>query len=160
MRIDFYPDNQPEDALFAHSTPTRSPVASAIFALLNPIPFGFFVAALIFDIIYARSGEILWVKAAAWLIPLGLIVAIVPRLINLVYIWRPKNHASGIEKLDFWLNLVGIAAAILNAFVHSRDAYAAMPDGVELSVVTIVCMSLGLILVGSQRAAVQGGARG
>ena len=139
---------------------TRSPVASAIYALLNPIPFGFFIAAFIFDVIYARSGEIFWIKAASWLIPMGLLFAIVPRLINLVYVWRPKNKTSTIEKVDFWLNLVGIAAAITNAFVHSRDAYAAMPDGVELSAVTMVCMSLGLILVAVRRTAVQGGARG
>ena len=33
----------------------RSAVANGIYGLLNPIPFGFFVAALIFDIIYSAA---------------------------------------------------------------------------------------------------------
>jgi len=122
-------------------------VANAVYALLNPIPFGFFVAALIFDVVYARSGEILWVKSAAWLITLGLLSAVVPRLVNLVHVWRRANRADRAEKLDFWLNLFAIAAAILNAFVHSRDAYAAIPEGVWLSVATVILLSLGAIIV-------------
>ncbi|MBV9889387.1 MAG: hypothetical protein JO090_00685, partial [Rhizobacter sp.] len=36
-----------------------------------------------------------------------------------------------------WLSLLAIAAAILNAFVHSRDAYAVMPEGLWLSILTV-----------------------
>ena len=42
----------------------RSKAAAIAFDLLDPIPYGFFVGALVFDTIYARSAEILWVKAA------------------------------------------------------------------------------------------------
>src|SRR3546814_20927212 len=117
---------------------TRSRVAGAIYALFNPIPFGFFVAALIFDAIYSRNGDVLWVKAAAWLITLGLIFAILPRLINLFHVWRLSNRSSFVEKSDFWLNLVAIAAGIINAFVHSRDEYGSMPDGLILSILTVL----------------------
>src|SRR3546814_1197650 len=89
---------------------------------------GFFVAALIFYVIYSRNVDVLWVKAAAWLITLGLIFAILPRLINLFHVWRLSNRSSFVEKSDFWLNLVAIAAGIINAFVHSRDAYVSMPE--------------------------------
>src|SRR6476469_5945010 len=95
----------------------RSPVADALFALLNPIPFGCFVAALIFDITYARSAEILWTKAAAWLITIGLLAAIVPRLVNLAQVWFTARDRFGrAHRIDFWLNLFAIVAAILNAF--------------------------------------------
>lgn len=40
-------------------TPQRSVVANAVYGVLNPIPFGFFVAALVFDIIYVRTAVIL-----------------------------------------------------------------------------------------------------
>lgn len=129
----------------AHSAQTSSRVANAIFELLNPIPFGFFVAALIFDDIYAQTGEMQWVKSSAWLITLGLFFAIVPRLINLVQVWLPSNRASSVEKVAFWLNLVAVVVAIVNAFVHSRDAYASMPDGLLLSVLTVLLLSLGFI---------------
>ena len=135
----------------------RSLVADGLYGLLNPIPFGFFVAALIFDIIYFRSGEVLWNKGAAWLLVFGLLFAIVPRLINLVQVWlTSRQWATRADRLDFWLNLVAIVAAILNAFVHSRDAYATMPAGVWLSVCTVVLLSIGRILVAVQSAAVGG----
>ena len=37
--------------------PRRSIIAVSIYGLLNPIPFGCFVAALIFDIIYSKTEQ-------------------------------------------------------------------------------------------------------
>lgn len=134
--------------------PRRSIVAEGLYGLLNPIPFGFFVAALIFDVIYARSAVMLWDKAAAWLITFGLLFAIVPRLVNLVQVWiTSRRVATRTDKLDFWLNLFAIVAAIVNAFVHSRDAYAVVPAGVWLSACTVALLAIGNIAVAAQRAA-------
>jgi uncharacterized membrane protein len=127
------------------SKSTTFRVTSAVFNLLNPIPFGFFVAAMIFDVIYANTAEILWVKSAAWLVSMGLVFAIVPRLINLCYVWFGKNRAPVAVKVDFWLNVVAVVTALVNAFVHSRDAYAAIPDALWLSVATVVLMAIGRI---------------
>src|SRR4051794_31539525 len=99
----------------------RSTTANAAYGLLNPIPFGFFVAALIFDVLYARTDELMWGKSAAWLIAIGLVFAVVPRLINLVQVWfAPRRAAVTPDKIDFWLNLLAVVAAIVNSFVHSR----------------------------------------
>jgi uncharacterized membrane protein len=125
-------------------------VTSAVFNLLNPIPFGLFVAVMIFDFIYANTAEVLWVKSAAWLVSLGLIFAIVPRFINLGFVWFGKNRAASAVKLDFWLNLVAVVTALVNAFVHSRDAYAAIPDALWLSVATVVLMAIGRIVLAWQ----------
>lgn len=133
--------------------PRRSVVASAIYGLLNPIPFGCFVAALIFDIVYARTGVILWMKGAAWLILFGLLFAIVPRLVNLVQVWITSRRAAlAGDRLDFWLNLLAIVAAIFNAFVHSRDAYAVMPAGAWLSACTVLMLAIGHVRVSVQAA--------
>ena len=130
------------------STPHRSVALRAVFGLLNPIPFGFFVAALIFDVVYARSGELMWNKSAAWLLAIGLLFAVIPRLINLVQVWVTSRRAAlTSDKLDFWLNLLAIAAAIVNSFVHSRDAYAVVPAGLWLSVCTVVLLSISHVLV-------------
>ncbi|WP_250623396.1 hypothetical protein [Pinirhizobacter soli] len=96
--------------------PRGSMVANTIYGLLNPIPFGFFVAALVFDITYART-----VLRAA--------------------------------RLDFWLNLVAIVVAIINAFVHSRDAYAVIPTGVWLSACTVILLATGHVIIAMQAAA-------
>lgn len=125
-------------------------LASAVFNLLNPVPFGLFVAVMIFDFIYANTAEVLWVKSAAWLVTLGLIFAIVPRLINLGFVWFGKNRTAAAVKLDFWLNLVAVVTALLNAFVHSRDSYAAIPDALWLSVATVVLMAIGRIVLAWQ----------
>ena len=129
---------------------SRFSVTSAIFNLLDPIPFGFFVGALIFDVIYANNANIFWMKSAAWLITLGLVVAIIPQLINLAVVWFKKDRvrARGLV-INFWLNVVAIIAALINAFVHSRDAYAVIPDGVWLSIVTVVAMAIGRIVLGN-----------
>ena len=112
------------------ASPHRSVIANAIYGVLNPIPFGFFVAALVFDLIYLRTAVILWDKGAAWLIAIGLLFAVIPRLVNLVQVWITSRHAAlRADKVDFWLNLVAIVMATFNAFVHSRDAYASMPAG-------------------------------
>lgn len=140
-----------------HASPRRSVIANAIYGVLNPIPFGFFVAALIFDILYLRTAVIQWDKGAAWLIAIGLLFAIIPRLVNLAQVWiTSRRSALRADKIDFWLNLVAIIAAIFNAFVHSRDAYASMPTGAWLSAFTVILLAIGRISVAVQRTSVGG----
>lgn len=128
--------------------PRRSVVANAIYALLNPIPFGCFVAALIFDILYANTATILWDHGAAWLIVFGLLFAIVPRLINLAQVWiTSRQTALAADRLDFWLNLVAIVLAIFNALVHSRDAYGVVPANVWLSTGTVLLLAIGQVVI-------------
>lgn len=131
--------------------PHRSVLANAIYGLLNPIPFGFFVAGLIFDIIYANTAVVMWGKGADWLITLGLLFAVIPRLINLVQVWiTSRRFTTGAERLDFWLNLLAIVAAIFNAFVHTRDAYEVVPTSVWLSLCTVILLSIAHIVVAVQ----------
>lgn len=129
----------------------RSVVANAVYGLLNPIPFGCFVAALIFDITYAQTGVTLWGKGAAWLIVFGLLFAVIPRIVNLVQVWvTGRRLALRAEKIDFWLNLLAIVAAIFNAFVHTRDAYGIVPASVWLSLCTVILLAIAHVLMATQ----------
>ena len=125
-----------------------STTMAVVFDLLNPIPFGFFVGALIFDVVYANSADVMWFKSAAWLITLGLLFAVIPRLINLFRVWfshvRPSTAHS---KVAFFLYVLGVAAAIVNAFVHSRDAYAVIPQGMWLSILTVALLIVGNVIL-------------
>ena len=133
------------------AAPRRSVLATAVFGLLDPIPYGCFVAALIFDILYVRTADMLWDKGAAWLITFGLLFAVLPRLVNLAQVWvTGRQIATRADRIDFWLNLFAIVAAILNAFVHSRDAYAVVPAGMWLSACTVVLLSIGHIVMAMQ----------
>ncbi|MEX1827232.1 DUF2231 domain-containing protein [Luteibacter sp. CQ10] len=131
----------------------RSVVAQAVYGLLNPIPFGFFVAALVFDILYANTAELLWGKGAAWLITIGLLFAIVPRVVNLVQVWVTSRRAAlAADRIDFVLNLLAIVAAVVNAFIHSRDAYGIVPANVWLSACTVLLISLGHVIMAVRQA--------
>jgi len=130
----------------------RSRLATALFDWLNPVPYGLFVGTLIFDIIYANTAVIFWAKAAAWLVTVGVLFAIVPRFINLGHVWfAPRGTVTGLERTDFWLNFAGIIAAIVNAFVHSRDAYAMVPLATILSIVTVALLSVAQIALALDR---------
>lgn len=129
----------------------RSALADAIYGLLNPIVFGFFVAGLIFDIIYANTAVVMWGKSADWLILLGLLFAVIPRLINLVQVWiTSRRFITRAQRLDFWLNLLAIITATFNAFVHTRDAYAVVPTSVWLSACTVILLSIAHIVIAVQ----------
>lgn len=128
----------------------RNTLATIIYNLLNPVPYGFFIAGWIFDIIYLYSTNVMWGKSASWLIALGLIFAIVPRLINLAQVWFvPPSPRLPAAKIDFWLNVIAIISAIVNCFVHSRDAYAIAPQNVVYSTLTVICVLLANIISSS-----------
>jgi uncharacterized membrane protein len=137
--------------MISPAAPRRSVLANAVYGLLNPIPFGFFVAALIFDITYARGGDVMWEKSAAWLISIGLVFAIVPRVINLVQVWiTSRSFATRADLLGFWLNLFAVVAAVFNALVHTRDAYAIVPASVWLSACTVALLCVSHLVIAVQ----------
>ncbi|MEX3937176.1 DUF2231 domain-containing protein [Paraburkholderia phymatum] len=145
-----------EDSPMTATPIYRSRFATTVFDVLNPIPYGLFVGTLICDIVYASSRNVFWGKEAAWLVTMGVLFAIIPRLINLCHVWIPSRYpVLGIERLAFLLNLLGIAAAIVNAFVHSRDAYAMVPLNIVLSVITVVLLCIGQIVLASVKVGVR-----
>jgi hypothetical protein len=74
---------------------------------------------------------VFWVKGAALLLTAGLLIAIIPRLLNLGHLWLQRLRLiSRIERIDFLLTFFSIIAATINAFVHSRDAYAMVLENV------------------------------
>ncbi|MDJ0035676.1 hypothetical protein QM637_07490 [Pantoea allii] len=121
------------------NTSGRSAVAVTLYALLEPVPLGFFVAAWLFDIIYMKTYIILWSISASWLIAIGLVMAILPRVISLIYMFRGSTAP---EKTHFWLSLVAVLLAIANAFIHSRDAYAVVPTAAVLSTLVVILLLL------------------
>ena len=121
------------------NTSGRSAVAVTLYALLEPVPLGFFVAAWLFDIIYMKTYIILWSISASWLIAIGLVMAILPRVISLIYMFRGSTAP---EKTHFWLSLVAVLLAIANAFIHSRDAYAVVPSAAVLSTLVVILLLL------------------
>lgn len=105
------------------ATALRFRPLDAFYNVLNPVPFGFFVAALVFDATYFATAEVMWGKSAAWLISLGLLFAILPCVVDLCRVWLLRRAAVvAAARVSSLLKFAGIVLAIFNAFVHSRDA--------------------------------------
>ena len=100
------------------------------------------IAAFATDVIYYRTLLFQWNNFSIWLLMAGLILAGLAGLALLLDVARRRIEAMA------WGRFVAFTAAallaLLNAFVHSRDAYTAVaPDGLELSgLVTVILLVL------------------
>jgi uncharacterized membrane protein len=118
------------------------PRGRPIHKILVSFSAAYFVGAFITDFVYWRDPDVLWERFSIWLIVAGLVVA------GLAVIAYVIDLASG-RQIDrpAWPGVVGYAVAILlslvNAFVHSRDAYTAVvPTGLTLSALVVVVLLL------------------
>ena len=97
------------------------------------------IATLATDFFYSETLLYQWNNFSIWLLAAGLIVAAVAGLALLFDVASKRLSAIA------WDRFIGFTAAaliaLLNAFVHSRDAYTAVvPDGLVLSAVTAVIL--------------------
>jgi uncharacterized membrane protein len=101
------------------------------------------IAAFATDVIYWRTLLFQWDNFSIWLITAGLVLAALAGLALLLDVAR--RGLGGMA----WGRFAGFTAAallsLLNAFVHTRDAYTAVvPSGLELSaLVTVILLVLG-----------------
>ena len=109
------------------STKLVHPALIAIGAIL-------LIAAFATDVVYWWTLQIQWENFSIWLIPAGLVFAAFAGLALLA-----EYSLQRVQAIVWWRFAILAAAALLsllNAFVHSRDAYTAVvPEGVLLSAV-------------------------
>lgn len=107
----------------------------AVFAL-SSVPL--FLGALLSDWAYASSYQIQWVNFAAWLIAGGLLIAGPVLLWGAVDVLRSsaRRHRGGLIYLA--LLLATVVVGFINALVHGKDGWAAMPTGLILSAAVVV----------------------
>jgi uncharacterized membrane protein len=116
---------------------------------LVPFPLVCFVGALLTDIAYARTADMMWANFSAWLLAFGLGTGVLAAIAGLVDLLRNRRvRAQGRAWLHMLGNLVVLVLALFNNFVHSRDAWTSVvPTGLVLSAVTValvlVTASLG-----------------
>ncbi|HEY5206066.1 MAG TPA: DUF2231 domain-containing protein [Roseiarcus sp.] len=113
-----------------------------IHPLLVPIPIACFVGVLLTDLTYWRSADMMWANFSAWLVTVGVIFGYLAAVFGLIDFLgsrfiraqRPAwPHAIG--------NVVLLALATLNMFVHSRDAWTSVvPWGLTLSVLCVLIL--------------------
>lgn len=108
-----------------------------VHAVLLAGTFTLFLSALLNDLAYWSTYHVQWTNFASWLIAGGLVLggfALVFALVGL----RHAVRRSGSSLIYFLLLLVTWIVGLFNAVVHAKDAWAAMPEGLVLSVIATV----------------------
>ncbi|WP_084583721.1 DUF2231 domain-containing protein [Sphingomonas azotifigens] len=136
--------------------PDPVPLRSRAYGLpLHPIvlglPFACFFAAMITDIAYVRTYDIAWKNFSDWLLAGGMVLGALGAIVGIVDLVRPAVRANRLVTPYAIAYAVAMVLALLNNFIHSRDAYGAMPAGLILSVLTVLVLTgasaLGAILL-------------
>lgn len=136
----------------ARSSPARSSGA-VIFPALMSFPVAAFTGAMITDITYARTAEFTWTTFSIWLLTAGLIVSGIAIAVGLIDALARGRWPTLTLRIGY---AVALVLALVNAFVHSRDAYTTVvPTGLTLSIATVVVM---FVTIGLNRRAVRAGA--
>ncbi|WP_066724672.1 DUF2231 domain-containing protein [Sphingomonas pituitosa] len=119
------------------------------------LPFLCFLAAMIADIAYFRSYDIAWKNFADWLLAGGMVLGALGAIVGIVDLLRPTVRANRLLTPYAIAYAVAMVLALLNNFIHSRDAFGAMPAGLILSVLTVLVLTgasvLGAILLRQSR---------
>jgi uncharacterized membrane protein len=102
------------------------------------------IATFATDVLYCRTFLFQWNNFSIWLLLAGLVLAGLAGLALLFDVVSGRVAAMAWGR--FAAFTVAALLSLLNAFVHSRDAYTAVaPEGLELSaVVTVILLVLGL----------------
>lgn len=107
-------------------------------AILLSFVFPMFLGTLLGDIAYWKTYEIAWSNLAQWLNAGGMLVggfALLWALVDAIRFRRVQNGRR-------WFYTLALAAALVtglvNAFVHTRDAWGIMPGALWWSAVSTV----------------------
>lgn len=122
--------------------PTLTIWGHPLHVMLVPIPVTCFIGTLVTDIAYWQTANMQWANMSAWLLTAGLIVAlfaVIAGLTDFLGSRRIRNlraawiHGAG--------NALMLVIAIVDAFVHSRDAYTSVvPTGLILSLLVVLIL--------------------
>lgn len=111
-------------------------------AVLLAFPLPLFLGALLSDYAYQTSFQMQWANFSSWLIAGGLFVGGFALLWALIDLFRsgPARRARAV--IYFVVLLAAWVVGFVNALVHSKDAFAIMPEALILSAIgTILALA-------------------
>ena len=117
-----------------------------IHRILAPFPVAYFAAALVTDLAYWRTAEVMWERFSVWLIAGGLVMSALVALAAVVDLVFARQRPAWTRALGY---IVAVLLSIVNVLVHSRDAYTAVvPTGVTLSVIVVAILLVYSVTAG------------
>lgn len=127
-------------------------------AILLGFPVPLFLGALLSDWAYARSFHIQWANFSSWLIAGALVASIPAVLWALARLVRPPPAERRGRQMHVLALLLMAVVGIINAFIHAKDAWATMPEGLVLSALTLL-LALAAAWLGHAPAPLRAGMR-
>ncbi len=134
-------------------TPSLSSGGRPLFAALMSFPAACFIVTLGTDIIYARTANMVWETFSIWLLTVGLAAAGLIVVVGLIQAFGQKLWPTMTVRIGY---AVVLLLSLVNAFVHSRDAYTSVvPTGLALSgIVVLILLATWLFRIPASRRAV------
>jgi uncharacterized membrane protein len=110
--------------------------------MLVPIPIACVIGALVTDITYTVTAEMMWSDFSAWLILVGLIGGVLAAIAGLTDFLGNRGIRN---QTTAWLHLIGNVVVLVlwffNLLVHIRDAWTSvMPTGLILSIIVVLIL--------------------
>jgi len=113
-----------------------------IHAMLVPIPIVCFVGALVTDIAYAVTAEMMYADFSAWFLLVGFIFGVLAAIAGLIDFLSNRQIRA---LAPAWPHMIGNLAVLILAFfnnlIHTRDAWTSVvPVGLILSIITVLIL--------------------
>ena len=121
---------------------TMSIAGHPLHVMLVPIPIVCYIATLITDIAYSQTAKMLWSDMSAWLLVVGVIIAILAAVAGLIdFFGEPRIRNLRAAWIHAVGNVVVLILSIFNVLIHTRDAYTSVvPTGLILSAIVVLIL--------------------
>lgn len=132
--------NRRQSMTYDHPGAVKTRAMNPVCATLLAFPIACFSLALLTDVAYWRTVNLLWLHFSEWLLLAGLLFGVLALLACMFnYFVRGVRPA--------WLAIAGgvlvLLLATLNSFIHTADGWTAVvPYGLVVSVLTVFAMIL------------------
>lgn len=125
-----------------HPQATATIGGQPIHAMVSQFPIVCFTLALLSDLAYWGTADLMWQNFSSWLLFAGLVFGALAMLVGIVdFFVRATVRASTPAWPHAIGSLVALALAFLNSLVHAGDGWTAvLPWGLALSALTVVVM--------------------
>jgi len=107
-------------------------------AILLAFPLPLFLGALLSDYAYRTSFQMQWANFSSWLIAGGLFVGGFALLWALIDLFRSGPARRRRSAMYFVVLLAAWVVGFVNALVHSKDAFAIMPEALFFSAIATI----------------------
>jgi uncharacterized membrane protein len=123
---------------------TANVAGHPIHPILVTLPIGFFVATLLFDFLYWRTGGPNWAAGAIWLLGAGLVGAALAAVAGLVDFLGDRRIRA--IRLAWWHAGGNVLLVLIQLFSFWRryryGEAAVVPTGLALSVISVVLLGI------------------